>query len=169
VQADQQRHRTLERLMKEHGSRLLRMCTLYLRDESLAEDAVQEAFLKAYRSLSGFRGQCSEQTWLTGIAINVCRDALRTAWFRRIDRHVDIAALPECAQADTYADDTVLTAVMQLAPRLREVILLRYYQGLTIHETADALHLASSTVKARQQKANAILRSRLKEWYFNEE
>lgn len=159
----------LTRLMTQYGSSLLRMCRLHLRDESLAEDAVQETFLKAYRKLSTFRGESSELSWLTGIAINVCRDMLRTSWFRRIDRHVDIASLPECAQADTYADDTVLIQVMQLPAKLREVILLRYYQGLTIRETADALHLGPSTVKARQQKANTILRSRLKEWYFDEE
>lgn len=159
----------LTRLMTQYGSSLLRMCRLYLRDEQLSEDAVQETFIKAYRKLDTFRGESSELTWLTGIAVNVCRDALRTAWFRRIDRRVDISALPECAQADEYDDGAVLTEVMRLPAKLREVILLRYYQDMTIRETADALHLATSTVKDRQQKANAILHSRLKEWYFNEE
>lgn len=158
----------LEQLMAQHGSRLLRMCCLHLRDEGLAEDAVQETFIKAYRRLDSFRGESSELTWLTGIAINVCRDMLRTAWFRRIDRRVDIARLPECAQADAYADDTVLTEVMKLPAKLREIILLRYYQELTIRETADALHLATATVKERQRKANTLLHSCLKEWYFDE-
>ena len=71
-------------------------------------------------------------------------------------------------QADAYADDTVLTEVMKLPAKLREVILLRYYQELTIRETADALHLATATIKERQRKANALLHSRLKEWYFDE-
>ncbi len=93
---------------------------------------------------------------------------LRTGWLRRIDRRVDIALLPECAQADEYPDSTVLTEVMGLPARLREVILLRYYQGMTLKETADALGIGGSTVKQRQQKANQILRKRLKEWYFDE-
>lgn len=159
----------LTRLMTQYGSSLLRMCRLHLRDEQLAEDAVQETFIKAYRRLGSFRGESSELTWLTGIAVNVCRDTLRSAWFRRIDRRVDISTLPECAQEDAYADNAVLTEVMRLPARLREVILLRCYQDMTIRETADALHLAMSTVKARQQKANTLLRSRLKEWYFDEE
>ncbi len=159
----------LERMMRQYGTSLMRMCCLYLRDEKLAEDAVQETFLKAYRRYGDFRGEAAELTWLTGIAINTCKDMLRTNWLRRIDHRVDITALPECAQADTYRDATVLTQVMGLPAKLRAVILLRYYQGMTLQETADALHLAMSSVKARQKKANALLRERLKEWYFDEE
>jgi len=152
-------------LMSEHGNAIFRMCCLHLRDVQLAEDATQETFLKAYRHLDSFRGDCSEKTWLTGIAINVCRDFLRTAWLRRVDRSVDISLLPECAQADEYRDSTVLTQVMQLPAKLREVILLRFYQELSIRETADALHIGVSAVKARQKKAGDILRRQLKEWY----
>lgn len=162
------RRGALERLMNQHGDALFRMCFLHLRDEALAEDAVQETFLKAYRHLDSFRGNCRELTWLTGIAINVCRDFLRTAWLRRVDRSVDISLLPECAQADEYRDPTVLTEVMRLPARLREVILLRYYQGMSLKETADALKLGISTVKQRQKRANDILRERLKEWYYEE-
>lgn len=162
------RRDALDALMARHGARLLRMCVLYLRDVHLAEDTVQETFLKAYRKLDTFRGDARESTWLTGIAINVCRDMLRTSWFRRIDRRADITLLPEGAQADEYRDSTVLTEVMHLPARQREVILLRYYQGLTLQETADALHLSLSAVKLRQQKANYTLRDRLKEWYFDE-
>ena len=115
--------------------------------------------------MGSFRGECSEKTWLTGIAINVCRDLLRTAWLRRVDRSVDISLLPECAQADEYRDPTVLTQVMQLPAKLREVILLRFYQEMSIKETADALHIGVSAVKARQKKAGDILRRQLKEWY----
>lgn len=159
---------TIETLMDDHGTRLLRLCFLYLKDAQLAEDAVQETFLRTWRNLDAFRGECSESTWLTGIAVNVCRDMLRTAWLRHIDRRVELSQLPESGQADAYPDGEVLTQVMALPARLREVILLRYYQGLTLKETADALSIGLSTVKQRQQKANQILRKRLKEWYFDE-
>ncbi len=155
----------LTELMREHGNAIFRMCYMHLHDVQLAEDAAQETFLKAYRHLGSFRGECCEKTWLTGIAINVCRDLLRTAWLRRVDRSVDISLLPECAQADEYRDPTVLTQVMQLPAKLREVILLRFYQEMSIKETADALHIGVSAVKARQKKAGDILRRQLKEWY----
>ena len=84
----------LDRLMEEYGSALLRMCALYLKDADLAQDAVQDTFVKAYRHLREYRGESSEKTWLTSIAMNVCRDYLRTAWFRHISR-VDPELLPE--------------------------------------------------------------------------
>ncbi len=158
----------IARMMDAHGDRLLRLCTLYLKDVHLAEDAVQETFLKAWRRLGSYRGESRESTWLSSIAINVCRDLLRTPWMRRINRDADIAALPECAQAAKEPDGTVLTQVMALSARHRAVILLRFYQGMTIQETADALHLSIAAVKQRQHKANLILRERLKEWYYDE-
>ena len=67
----------LERLVLQYQQPLLRTCFLYLRDRTLAEDAVQETFLKAYRSLASFRGECSEKTWLMKIAMNTCCDLRR--------------------------------------------------------------------------------------------
>ena len=155
----------LERMMADHGERLLRMCALQLRDAHLAEDAVQETFLKAYRRLHTFRGESSELTWLTSIAIHVCRDMQRGAWLRHVDRRVDMSTLPEQGASDSYADHTVIREVRALPPKYREVIVLHYYQGLTLKETADALRLSLTAVKARLNRGNSVLRERLKEWY----
>ena len=159
------RRAALEQLMAAHGGSLLRMCTLQLRDRHLAEDAVQETFLKAYRKLDSFRGEASELSWLTSIAIHVCRDMQRGAWLKHIDRRVDVTALPETGQEDRYPDRTVIREVMALPPKYREVVVLRYYQGMTLQETADALRLSLTATKARLFRANATLRDRLKEWY----
>lgn len=159
----------LEKLMAEYGSSLLRMCAVYLRDRDLAQDAVQETFVKAYRYMNTFRGECSERSWLMGIAINVCRDQQRTAWFRHIDRRVNTDVLPETPAPETFPDHTVLAEVNCLPKRYREVILLRYYQGMKLKEAADALQISSSAVKQRLKRANAILHDRLKEWYYDEE
>jgi len=155
----------LERLMQQYGSSLLRMCALYLKDAALAQDAVQDTFIKAYRHLHSYRGASSEKTWLTSIARNVCRDYLRTAWFKHQNRRMDLHSLPETPCEFGFPDHTVLTEVMRLPLKYREVILLRYYQGLKIKETAAALHLTEGKVRGRQNRANAILRDRLKEWY----
>ena len=159
----------LERLMEEYGTQLLRMCAVYLRDCDLAQDAVQDTFVKAYRHLHAFRGECGMKSWLMGIAINTCRDYLRTAWFRHIDRRMDTDKLPELPAPDDFRDHTVFAEVNRLPKRYREVILLRYYQGMKLKETADALQLSTSAVKQRMKRANAILRDRLKEWYYDEE
>ena len=159
----------LEKLMDEYGTQLLRMCTVYLRDRDLAQDAVQDTFIKAYRHLPDFRGECSQKSWLMGIAVNVCRDYLRTAWFRPIDRRMNIDFLPEMPAPNEFKDHTVLAEVNRLPKRYREIILLRYYQGMKVKETAEALQISTSTVKQRLKRANSILHDRLKEWYFDEE
>ena len=159
----------LERLMEQYGSSLLRMCALYLKDADLAQDAVQETFIRAYRHIEDYRGESSERTWLTAIAINVSRDMLRTAWFRHQSRSTDIDTLPEKPAEFEFPDNTVLTEVMHLPAKYREVVLLRYYEGLKLKEVASALGLSDGRVRSRLNKANELLRDRLKEWYYNEE
>jgi len=158
----------LEQLMAQYGTSLWRMCTLQLRDAALAEDAVQETFLKAYRRLDSFRGTCSIQSWLMAIAINTCRDLRRTAWMRHTDRTVTPEQLPQGSAEDTLQDNTVLEAVTALPPREREAVLLRYYQGMSLREVAQALHISENAAKGRLHRANAHLRVRLKEWYDDE-
>ena len=159
----------LDRLMEQYGSSLLRMCALYLKDADLAQDAVQETFIRAYRHIEDYRGESSERTWLMAIAINVSRDMLRTAWFRHQSRSTDIDTLPEKPAEFEFPDNTVLTEVMHLPAKYREVVLLRYYEGLKLKEVASALGLSDGRVRSRLNKANELLRDRLKEWYFNEE
>ena len=158
---------TLDHLMREHGSRLLRLCAMNLRDASLAQDAVQDTFLKAFRRFNTFRGEAEALTWLTSIALNVCRDYRRSAWFRHVDRHVEADALPHAANFP-YPDNTVIRAVTDLPPRYREVILLRYYQDMKHKDMAAALRISERAVRQRLSKANAMLRERLKEWYEDE-
>ena len=67
----------LEAWMEQYGTELLRLCYLYIKDHQLAEDAVQDTFVKAYTKYDSFRGNSSIKTWLTAIAINVCRDIMR--------------------------------------------------------------------------------------------
>ena len=74
----------LERLIQENQVSLKRLCYLYLHDEDMAEDAVQETFLKMFRSMNDYRGDANERTYLTRIAINTCKDMLRSGWFRHI-------------------------------------------------------------------------------------
>ena len=157
----------LDQWMRQHGSRLLRLCAMNLQDASLAQDAVQDTFLKAFRQFHRFRGDADPLTWLTAIAMNVCRDYRRTAWFRHVDRRVEADALPTPADF-TFPDNTVVRAVMALPPRYREVTLLRYYQNMKQKDIANALGISDRAVRQRLGKANQILREQLKEWYEDE-
>lgn len=159
----------IRRMMEDYGSSLLRMCYLYLRDETLAEDAVQECFLKAYRSLDSFRGDSAEKTWLMRIAINTCRDYHRSPWARLVDRRASVEAIQPVGSDTEPTDDTVLEQVMLLPEKDREVVLLKYYQQLKIAEIAEALNIPTGTVTSRLNRARAKLHRRLEGWYFNED
>ena len=156
------REEMLANIVAQYEVTLLRTCYMYLRDRNLAEDATQETFLKAYKALDTFRGESSEKTWLMKIAINTCRDIRRNAWFRYMDRSVEIERLPLPARTDEWADADELTqAILKLPARYKEVILLYFYQDMTIREIAGVLDIAHSTVGKRIKTACRKLRKML--------
>ena len=139
------------------------MCFLYLHDRQLAEDAVQETFLRAYKAYDNFRGDSSEKTWLTRIAVNVCKSALRR------ERPLPLSDAPEDSYEAQFRDDTVLQAVCALPQKLREVVLLYYYQELSTPEIATLLHLPRNVITSRLSRGRAQLKTQLKGWYFDEQ
>lgn len=151
----------LERLVLQYQQSLLRTCFLYLRDRTLAEDAVQETFLKAYRSLASFRGECSEKTWLMKIAMNTCCDLRRAHRLRSIDPRRIPDLLPQAAEPFAPAEEELVTQVIQLPRKLREVILLYYYQDMTVTEIAVSLGISQSSVSGRLKRARGKLRTLL--------
>ena len=154
----------LEDAMGRWETSLMRMCFAYLGDAALAEDAVQETFLKAWKGYDRFRGQAEEKTWLMRIAINTCKDVRRSAWFKRVDRSTALESLPEPQTPFAYQDDAVTRAVMGLKPKYREVVLLRWYQDLSGDEIARALGIPRSTVYNRLRKAHALLKKEMEGW-----
>ena len=160
-----------ERLMEEwiqrYGDGLLRLCLLQLGDHALAEDALQETFLRAWRGYGRFEGRSSEKTWLTAIAVNVCRGAKRSAWSRRTVSLEQLGELP-APDGTENSDHTVTAAVMKLPPQLREVVLMHELQGLKLREIAAALHMPLATAGSRLRRAKQRLRRDLEGWYFDE-
>src|SRR6187431_458079 len=143
------------------------------RDED-ARDVCQETFLRAFRALSGFKGQAKFSSWLYRITLNLCRD-----WIRR-ERRTPIAQMPEGVDPIDVADehvspaesvedlvarrelsDAVARAMQELPEEQRTAILLKEYHGLTFQEIADMLHCPLSTVKTRLYQGLSVLRRRL--------
>lgn len=165
---DREKTQALERLMAEYGDQVKRFCALQLRDAFQAEDAAQDAFVKAWKALDTFRNESSEKTWLMRIALNTCRDYQRTGWYRHTERRFTPDDLPEQGQEASFPDGEVTRAVSSLPDRLREAVLLRYYQELPLRDTAVALHTSLASAKRRIKKANEILRRELKGWFEDE-
>ncbi len=156
-----EKDRVFERLVAQYQTSLLRLCFLYLRDQESARDAVQETFFKAYRNWDSFRSDSSEKTWLTKIAVNCCRDERKSAWFRHMDRRVTPDQLPPAAVPFSGEEERLILDVMELPPKLREVTLLYYYQGMNVNEIAQALGIRHSSVSERLRRAREKLRETL--------
>lgn len=157
----------MECLMSRYGREIKRLCCLQLGDWALAEDAAQETFVKAWRARTSFRGACSEKTWLTRIAVNCCRDIMRGGWLRHLDRRVTPEELPLAAPGQ-MPDPTLRQALAALPGREREILLLRYYEEMSVGEIATMLSLPLNTVKSRLQRAKKKMKQRLEGWYFDE-
>ena len=158
---DSRRDQTIERLITQYQTSLLRLCYVQLQDQALAEDAVQETFLKAYKGFDSFRGDSSEKTWLTRIAVNTCRDFQRGGWFKHTDRRITPEMLPVgTVQPDTEDLDLSL-ALMKLPRKMREAILLYYYQDMSTEEIAETLGIAQSSVSNRLRRGREKLRKLL--------
>lgn len=153
--------------VNQYQAPLLRMCYMYLRDASLAEDAVQETFIKAYKALDQFRGESSEKTWLMRIAINTCRDMKRQGWFRHVDRSVSPDTLPDATAPFDEIDEEITIAIMRLPRKCKEIFMLRYYQGMRVTEIATALNVTPSTVSNQLTRAKQKLRTVLKGGTFH--
>jgi len=151
----------LIQMVNAHQTALLRLCYAYLHDQEAAKDAVQETFLKAYRGMNGYRKEASEKTWLSRIAVNVCRDQMKSAWFRRVNRSVTPDMLPESTAARTERDEELTVAVMTLPIKLRECILLYYFEDMNTVEIAQTLRISQQAVSSRLKRGREHLRAAL--------
>ena len=141
------------------GDELLRLCLFYMGDRQLAEDAFQETMVKAWRALENFRGESGMKTWLFHIAVNTCRDMLRSGWFRMRKKSVPLDVMPELEQQEDEHAREIAAAVLSLPGKYREVMVLYYEQGMRIREIAEALHMPLNSVSSRLRRAKALLRN----------
>lgn len=167
-----------EALMRRYNRRLYRVARSMLRDAAEAEDAVQEAYLSAYRSADGFRAQAMVSTWLTRIVVNECMTRLRRSARRNnIVPIVASASQPpdersdmceEPADAGEGGPDRALmrTQMRALLERkidalpgdFRTVFMMREVEELSVEETAQCLGIPEATVRSRHFRARGMLR-----------
>lgn len=165
-----------EILMRRHNQQVYRAVRSILRNESEAEDVVQEAYVSAYRHLSSFEGRARFSTWLVRIAVNAALDRRRrsarlvladpTDEERRSEPHEPSGGGsdgndPEEQSARRELAGLLERAIDALPEPFRIVYVLRELEGLTTDETADSLALEPGTVKTRLHRARRLLRERL--------
>jgi len=127
------RYQKVEELVERHSDLLLRVAFTYMKNMSDAEDIVQEVFLKLVRNYPPFENDEHEKAWLIRVAINLSKNRLKSAWFRKTEPIYDSSL--------SFSDEEkfVMDAVLELPAKYRSVILLYYHEGYSIREISGIL------------------------------
>lgn len=154
-----------EVVVKEYQGLVLRICSSLLGNREDAEDASQEVFYRAFRSLSSFRLDRRFVPWLISIALNTAKSYYRRrgrARSRRSSRSPEDLPSSGSVEAEgerRLVESAIRTAVSRLPDRLREVVVLYYLEELSVSDVAEAMGLSKENVKSRLHRSRAVLRS----------
>jgi RNA polymerase sigma factor (sigma-70 family) len=162
-----------EELMRRYNRRLYRLARAALRDPAEAEDALQDAYLSAYRSIAQYRGDAPLSTWLSRLVLNECFGRLRRS-ARRQKVIPIVGATPEAdtvPERDSELPDRIfaraeIRALLerkldQLPESYRMVFVLRSVEELSVEDTAQCLNIPEATVRSRYFRAKGLLREAL--------
>jgi RNA polymerase sigma-70 factor (ECF subfamily) len=164
-----------EILMRRYNRRLYRLARASLRDDAEAKDALQDAYLNAYRAIGSFRGDATLSTWLSRLVLNECGNRQRRSARRRdiiplissedsmaeTESVADVAEGPDHAAARTQMRGILESKVSGLPEALRVVFVLRSVEELSVAETAETLGITQETVRMRHFRAKGLLREAL--------
>lgn len=169
-----------ERLVAERSGEVYALLYRLTADAEEARDLTQETFLRAFQSISRFRGEANVKTWLYRIAVNQARNRWR--WWRRRRRDATVSldgsdrpdqqSLTDRVRNEAVADPEQVTlahereeqlrdALLELRPSYREAVILRDVEGLTYEEIAATLQINVGTVKSRLSRGRLGLRKKL--------
>ena len=157
----------LETLMREYGNDVLKTAYLYVKDIHIAEDIFQEVFIKVNKNLHTFKELSSIKTWIIRIAINTCKDYLKSAYHSRVVPMMEF--VEDAITSDSDFDGiereetikTVKEAVMLLPEHYRDVIICVYMSEMSLEQAAESLNVPVGTVKSRLTRAKEKLKEML--------
>jgi RNA polymerase sigma-70 factor (ECF subfamily) len=142
--------------VEKYSGMLVRLCFSYMKNMSDAEDLTQDIFLKLLHKKPSFENSEHEKAWLIRVAINLSKNRLKTAWFRKT------VPLDENACNFTSKENEILSTVLELPVKYRSMIHLFYYEEYSIAEISQILGINESTVGSQLHRARKLLKSKLK-------
>lgn len=156
----------LHHLMREYATELKRIAYLYVNDMAECEDIVQEVFLTCYQNLSKFRHEASCKTWLIRITINKCKDHRKRWSIKNLIYKPDIYPLNTSQSSEEqfmhrHNTSEIIEQIARLSSKYKEVVILYYYQDMSMREISEVLNISINTVKSRLLRGKKTLQSKL--------
>lgn len=159
----------IDQIMDNYSDDILHLVFTYVRNQTTAEDLTQEIFIKCYEKLDQFNHQSSIKTWVYRIAINHCKDYLRSWQYRKItfsekisdyipskSKHMDEELISK------NVANSLTNAVMNLPVKYREVVFLHYYEELSLANISKMTAVNKNTLKTRLKRARELLKNEMK-------
>lgn len=144
----------VSRALDDYANVVFRIAFVHLRNYADAEDAVQEVFFKLYKTNTQFVGPEHLKAWLLRVTINHCKSILRSFWNKHVYTTSEIAA--------SITDENkrnVVTAVLELPEKYRDIIYMFYYEGYSTAEISRLLNQKEPTVRTRLKRGRELLKT----------
>jgi len=165
----------IDALMRTYGGRLLRFIAYSTGDQDLAETITQDTLLRAYKARDRFRGECTVNTWLTGIAVNLIRDHQRTGrskfWKHVQSTAVDVHELASSLAAEGSTPEVqllarekvkLITHILESLPhRQRTIFMMKFSEEMRVKDISEALGIPIPTVRTHLHRALKAIRTQV--------
>lgn len=169
LEEESDKERWLIELMDEYGDRLTKLAHGYVKDWGKAQEVVQDVFLPCYKNYDKTSTSDTYKAWIYRVTINRSKDVLRSSWFKKVfvtnrffqDAHSKEAS-PEGVSIRNQDYALLFDGIFSLPIKYREVILLFYYEELSIQEISELIRTNENTIKTRLKRGRELLNSTLK-------
>lgn len=169
ISLPQENEEWLQEIMELYGEKLSKLAYSYVRDWGKAQEIIQDIFVLCYEGYEQYHTITYFKPWIYRMTINKCKDSLRTSWVKRVmvnsnffSTQKSITKTPEeySIQQEDYS--ILINAVFSLPIKYREVILLHYYEELSVKELAEIINRNENTVKTRLKRAREMIKNKVK-------
>jgi RNA polymerase sigma factor (sigma-70 family) len=156
----------IEYVIDHYGEMIKRLIFTYVKKHAQTDDIFQEFLITVYKKLDSFRGEAKLKSWLCRIAINKCKDYLKSPLHRLILlkdqlQEIEFEKSAEQLSIEEEENQLIVQAIFDLPLKYREIFVLRYYQSLSIKEIGELLDINESTIKTRIARGKQRLEAKL--------
>ena len=149
-----------------YGDGIIRLAFSYMKNQADAEDILQDTMLALLKSNKSFENAQHQKAWLLRVAINLCKNRLRCAWFQSV---LPLSNAQDVSVDLTHDESNLLTVIAKLPLKYREVIHLFYYEDYSCKTIATLLQKKESTVRSLLSRGRLLLKEKLQGDYNDEE